>query len=216
MSLTPQPTLPPDQRAAPHRSFDPELVGSLEALAWVAYYRRRWFAFVRAGLVLARRSFALSWPATLLCSWHALRASQRWAATPVNDPDGARRALARFYTIVQRHYREPFDPDVAAALELHWWQVHRAGPASAAPWREQSELARALARLYAHVYGVAEAEVAGAAALRAQAMRDSDAWVHAGCPDDPMRLVRVRETLVSSYAQLRAAVEVAPQQRRAA
>lgn len=55
-------------------------------------------------------------------------------------------------------------------------------------------------------YGVDAATVQRAAALRAEAMDVSDAWVDAGCdPADP-ELARERALLVRSYAALLAAV----------
>lgn len=55
------------------RSFDPQRVGELETAAWVAYYRRRWVAFLRAAVGLTRHTFQLSWPETMRGAWLVLR-----------------------------------------------------------------------------------------------------------------------------------------------
>ncbi len=52
--------------------------------------------------------------------WPFLRAPY-----PGNDPDGARRNMRRFYSIVARTHGEALDPGTAARLEVEWWRVHR-------------------------------------------------------------------------------------------
>lgn len=49
----PAPT--PDRNDKPHRSFDPELVGRLECVAWVRYYRLEWLRFLRAVVLVTGR-----------------------------------------------------------------------------------------------------------------------------------------------------------------
>ena len=191
--------------AAPHRSFDPRIVGELECAAWVAYYRRDWWAFVRSAVRVSRRSFGLSWKATIHCSWLVLRANQHWAPFPDNAPERSRRMMERFYRIVQRLYAEPFDPATAAELEVEWWRVHRDNQRSPRP-TDGPALADALARLYAHVYGVAEPAVRPAAEQRALAMRYSDQWVREGCHPDSMLIDCERDALVRSYVSLLGAV----------
>src|SRR5690348_4753813 len=106
----------------PHRAFDPRRVGTLETEAWVTYYRHEWFAFLRAAVSLTRHTFGLPRPQTLYGAWLVLRANQLWAPVPDNDPDGARRAMAKFYGMVARRYRETIDPGRAARLEVEWWR----------------------------------------------------------------------------------------------
>ncbi len=60
--------------------------------AWVAYYRREWWAFLRSAIALTHRTFGLSWLSTLWGAWLVLRANQLWAPSPDNDPDGVRAA----------------------------------------------------------------------------------------------------------------------------
>lgn len=80
---------------------------------------------------LARHIFGLSWPATIRCLWLVLRTTQLWAPFPNNNADRARRLTERFYTLVKERYAEPFDPAIAATLELAWWRVHRESQHSA-------------------------------------------------------------------------------------
>ena len=187
------------------RSFDPRLVGSLECDAWVAYYRREWPAFLRAAIRLTHHTFGLNVPATLYGAWLVLRANQRWAPHPDNDPEGARRCMTKFYGLVLRRHHERFDAAEAARLEVEWWRVHRIRQREA-PGEGEDALVDALVALYAHVYGVAPKRVRRAGAERTRAMDLSDAWVAAGCDRDSPLIDEERAALVRSYAALLAAV----------
>jgi hypothetical protein len=189
-----------------HRSFDPEVVGTLEGAAWVAYYRRDWLRFGQAALTLARRTFGLSWPATIASSWLVLRANQLWAPFPDNSPERAQRAMECFFSIVQRQSGEPFDPSVAAALEVQWWRVHRDMHHTSMVDGERA-LTDAIASLYAYVYRVPTASVRVAAKQRALAMRHTDRWVRSGCGSDSPLIDEARAALIRSYIALLAAVQ---------
>ena len=195
----------PHHRAPPrHRNFDPRRIGELESQAWVAYYRREWWTLLRASLQLTRQMFGLPWTLTVRGAWLIMRGNQLWAPNPDNDPDGARRVMARFYALVARYHGETLDPVKAAALEVEWWRVHREHQYGDQP--DAQPLVDALAALYAYTYGVPESEVRLAAEQRALAMDISDAWIGDGCrPDDPA-LALERAALVRSYAALLAAV----------
>lgn len=186
-----------------HRAFDPRRVGSLECTAWVAYYRHQWPTFLRAAILLTRHTFGLAWPATLEGAWLVLRANQLWAPFPNNDPEGARRAMERFYRLVGRQHGEPFDAARASELEVEWWRVHRLHQHGGA---ERADLVAALAALYSYVYGVSEESVQLAAEQRALAMDDSDRWVDEGRDLQSPLIAAERTALVRSYAALLAAV----------
>jgi hypothetical protein len=188
-----------------HRSFDPRRVASLECDAWVAYYRRQWLRFLRGAILLTRHMFALPWLQTLWGAWLVLRANQLWAPFPGNDPDGARRAMQRFYRLVADHHHEALDPRRAAALEVDWWRVHREHQHQGSALDRQS-LVDALAALYGYVYSVLEDEVRVAAEQRALAMDYSDRWVSEGCDLRSPLIDQERAALVRSYAGLLAAV----------
>jgi hypothetical protein len=191
-------------RPAPHRSFDPRRVGTLETRAWVTYYRRQWWTFLSSAIGLTRHTFALPWPQTLRGAWLVLRANQLWAPFPDNDPEGARRAMERFYRLLKQEHAESFDPVTAARLEVEWWRVHRERQHGAT--EDESGLISAIAALYAYVYGSPETAVRLAAEQRALAMRHSDRWVRDGChPDDPA-IDAIQAALIRSYAALLAAV----------
>jgi hypothetical protein len=187
------------------RSFDGTRVGELECDAWVAYYRRRWPAFLRAAFGLTRASFELSWPDTLRGGWWVLRANQLWVPYPENDPDGARRYMARFYRMVASRKGESFDPVEAARREVEWWRAHRVLQHDRAEG-DDAELVDALMQLYAYVYSVPAESVRTAARERAQAMLYSDRWVDEGCDPASPLIEEERAALVRSYKALLLAV----------
>ncbi len=189
----------------PHRAFNPLKVGTLEADAWVAYYRREWMKFLRAAIVLTRHTFGLPWPKTIWGAWLVLRANQLWAPFPNNDPEGARKAMKRFYALVKAHHRETFDPTEAARLEVEWWRVHREHQ-HANENDDERPLVEALAALYGYVYSVPTSDVRLAAQQRALAMDHSDRWVSEGCDLKSPLIDRERAALIRSYAGLLAAV----------
>jgi hypothetical protein len=188
------------------RGFDPRSVGRWECRAWETYYRRKWGAFLIASITLVRSAFRMNWRRTLHGAWLVLRANQKWAPFPNNDPDAARALMGRFYELLKESDASAaFEPAKAAELEVEWWRAHRDAQH---PERggSQEELTGALADLYAYTYGQEKSVDRRAAELRAEAMEVSDRWVNAGCdPEDP-QLAQERALLVRSYAALLAAV----------
>ena len=180
------------------RSFDPRAVGRWECRAWETYYQRRWAAFLIASVMLVRSAFRMGWRDTLAGAWLVLRANQVWAPFPGNDPEEARRLMTRFYGLLELP-----DPRRAAEIEVDWWRVHREHQHGGA---ERAELDDALAAIYSYTFGVDPDSVRDAAAMRAQAMDISDAWVEDGAKRGDPRLDEERELLVRSYASLLAAV----------
>jgi hypothetical protein len=180
------------------RSFDPRAVGSWECRAWETYYRRKWGGFLVASVAMVRSAFGMSWPRTLVGAWLVLRANQVWAPFPDNDPDAARRLMTLFYRLLRKSGGAGFAPVRAAELEVEWWRAHREG--------EAEGLVAALTDLYAYTYEVDPSSVRQAAALRAEAMDVSDAWVEDGSDPADQRLATERALLVRSYAALLSAV----------
>jgi hypothetical protein len=195
------------------RNFDPRSVGSLECRAWEMYYRRRWMAVLVAFVGLIRSAFGMSWPRTLAGAWYVLRANQRWAPSPDNDPDGARAYMARFYALLKRSEGAAFDPARASELEVEWWRAHRQHQRGGGRPEDERALCRALRALYAYVYDVDVEEVRLAAEQRALAMRHSDRWVEEGCDPRSPLIPEERAALVRSYAALLAAVHRSPPSR---
>src|SRR4051794_4700667 len=153
----------------PMRNFDPRSVGRWETRAWETYYRRKWPPFLVAAVALVRETFRMTWPRTLFGAWLVLRANQKWAPFPDNDPDAARAFMRRFYRLVRDRNHETLDPVRAAELEVEWWRAHREDQHSDRPESTEA-LVLALRDLYAYTYGADPAAVRPAAELRAEAM----------------------------------------------
>jgi hypothetical protein len=187
------------------RAFDPRSVGALECRAWETYYRRKWLAFLWASVGLVRHAFRMSWPRTLVGAWLVLRANQKWAPFPDNDPAAARALMTRFYRLLKVSESATFDPARAGELEVDWWRAHRENQHDGGEGSAR-ELEEALAALYAYTYSAERDDVRAAAVLRAKAMDLSDRWVEAGCDPQDQLLREERALLVRSYAALLAAV----------
>src|SRR5450631_1932390 len=188
-------------RATGPRFFDPVAVGNRETDAWAAYYRREWSRFLVAAVAMVRNGFAMGPLRTLLGAWHVLRANQRWAPIPDNDPEAARASMRRFYALVARTGDLDIDPAQAARLEVEWWRLHRAHQRQGTV--DGRQLQEALVALYSYVYGAEPSALRDAARWRVLAMDVSDRWVAAGRDlNDPL-LLQERRSLVASYAALR-------------
>jgi hypothetical protein len=184
---------------------DPVAIARYETDAWVGYYLRNWRRVLRGVVGMVKEGFDTRGSATLRGAWWVLRANQVWAPYPDNDPDAARRYMARFYAIAARAQGWSIDPEEAARLEVAWWQVHREVQ-RIDPSEDDERLVAALTELYRYVYGRPAEQLRPAAVHRAAAMRLSDAWVRSGCRPDDDRLVAEEASLVWSYTALRDAL----------
>lgn len=183
--------------------FDPVAVGRSECDAWAAYYRREWLRMLAGAFGMVRHGFRLGPLGNLKAAWHVMRANQAWAPFPDNDPDAARRHMARFYRIANKSGRLTVNPRTAAELEVAWWHVHRLHQHDDQVTDE--DLVASLIHLYAYIYRAKPHDVRRAAELRAAAMALSDAWVAAGCHLDDPALGQQRLALVASFTALREA-----------
>jgi hypothetical protein len=187
------------------RSFDAVAVGNRETDAWAAYYRHEWRQFLAAAVGMVSAGFGMGPAKTLRGAWHVLRANQRWAPYPDNDPDAARESMRRFYAlVVASDGGLAIDPLRASELEVEWWRLHREHQHD--PDVSEDSLIAALVDLYAYVYTAPPESMYDAARHRVQAMDLSDDWVAAGCRVDDPLLTAERHALVASYAALREAV----------
>ena len=189
-----------ERRSGP-RTFDPVRLGNRETDAWAAYYRHEWRTFLVAAVGMVEEGFGMSRRRTLLGSWYVLRANQKWAPYPDNDPEAARELMRRFYALVIRDGGLELDPVRASELEVEWWRLHREHQHD--PNVEESSLVQALVDLYSYVYAADPEAMRPAAAARVEAMDLSDRWVAAGCSTDDPLLAAERQALVASYTALR-------------
>ena len=187
------------------RSFDPRAVGRLECRAWETYYRRRWGAFLLASVGMVRAAFGMSWPRTVHGAWLVLRANQKWAPVPDNDPDAARRLMAGFYRLLARATARPSTRFAPPSSRSNGGGRTARRRTSARPSRPRSWSLPCATSTPTATRADPE-DVRLAARLRAEAMDVSDRWVAAGCDPEHPLLAEERALLVRSYSALLAAV----------
>jgi hypothetical protein len=180
------------------------VIGNAETRAWASYYRREWWPFLKAAVGMVHEGFGMGPLRTVRGAYYVLRANQKWAPYPDNDPGAASAYMRRFYELVLRDSDLRLDPEEASRREVEWWRRHRDHQYGVVG--EDEPLVESLVDLYSYVYDVPGETVREAARQRVLAMQHSDAWVKAGCDlADPL-LAQEREALLASYRALRSAV----------
>lgn len=152
------------------RQFDPAEVARLETVMWRSYYDKKpvlLFWQLAGGLrqqfhAPFWRSFGLAFQATKAAFVFKRGQSQA-------DYGRALPILADYYRSIQALSSEPFDVRRVAALELHWWIVHRQRDRYS-----YRDLADSLAQTSAALYNQPTSAFARYAQLRAEAMRLCD------------------------------------------
>jgi hypothetical protein len=202
VALPPGPTFHQGRRddSAWGRGFDPARLARLELRMWQAYYRRQ-PARLFGLLVLANREQAhVGWPRALHAALWLTRGAVRFARSS-GDYD-------RFLPDIERGYAALGLPasvnrTEVARRELRRWVVRREIGLSAG-----DAAGRAIAALYAALYGVSEASVAEAGRLRGLAaeVRDRGAAADPDGPAGPGRAYwpEVARLLRGSYQSLAA------------
>jgi len=186
------------------RTFDPDVIGNAETRAWASYYRREWWPFLTSAVGMVREGFGMGRLRTLQGAYFVLRANQKWAPYPDNDPAAAREYMRRFYALVLRGSDLRLDPWEASRREVEWWRLHREHQHGVVG--DEEPLVESLVDLYSYVYDAPRDTVREAARQRVLAMEHSDAWVEAGCDlADPL-LAQERAALLASYRALKEAV----------
>jgi hypothetical protein len=104
--------------------LNPERVAYFEAAGWRAYYDQKWITMLRLIVGLCQEQFGIPFPLSLLVGYYTTRASAAWI--PVDhDEQKVLRYLEKFYQLARRFSGLKFDPSRVAALELHYFDVHR-------------------------------------------------------------------------------------------
>jgi hypothetical protein len=102
------------------RTFDPDAVGNAETNAWASYYLREWWPFLKSAVGMVHEGFGMGRLRTLQGAYFVLRANQKWAPYPDNDPAAAREYMRRFYALVLRKSDLGLDPREASRREVEW------------------------------------------------------------------------------------------------
>src|SRR5512144_454871 len=95
------------------RNFDPIQVAHYEKEAWVAYYRRKWFALLRLLIGLARSTYGLSLLEALQVGLPLTRTQLAFAPQD-NDVPKAIEQMEKFFVYLKEQHGEELDPHAAA------------------------------------------------------------------------------------------------------
>ena len=150
-------------------TMNPERVAYFEAAGWRAYYDRKWLKLVRLLIALCQEEFRIPFPMSLYAAYCTARASAAWV--PVDhDERKVLHYLRKFYGVAERYSGLPFDARHVAALELHYFEVHRR--LSGQP--EKAEFLQALVDLHCAIFGLTPEQARESAQWRLQAATKVD------------------------------------------
>ena len=149
--------------------FNPDRVAYFEAAGWRAYYDRQWLKMLRLIVGLCQEEFRIPFPMSLLAAYYTTRESLAWV--PVNhDERKVLRYLEKFYRVARRYAHLAYDPKQVAALELHYFDVHRR--LSGKPGKD--EFLQTLVDLHSAIFGLAPEQARESAEWRLLAANTVD------------------------------------------
>ncbi len=144
--------------------FNPDRVAYFEAAGWRAYYDRKWLKMLWLIVALCQEQFRIPFPMSLLAAYYTTRASVAWV--PVDhDEQKVFAFLEKFYRVAWRYSSFRFDPVRVAALELHYFDVHRRLVGKS----DRSEFIQVLTDLHSAIFGLTPEQVRESAEWRVMA-----------------------------------------------
>lgn len=186
-------------RRADLRAFEPAEMARLETAMWRDYYERRYPALFYHLYALSRTQFGFSPLDSVRIALSAARAAK--AFQPTRSRAAAAAAMPQlvvYYELLRPAAPNAFDVDVAARLELDWWQARREAVAPA-------NYGVTIAKVAAMTYGrpADEPSMLRSGIVRAEAMAFRDARGQ-GITDSDWREIEGR--LLEAYRLLKAGI----------
>ena len=186
-------------RRADLRAFEPAEMARLETAMWRDYYERRYPALFYRLYALSRTQFGFSPLDSVRIALSAARAAK--AFQPTRSRAAATAAMPQlvvYYELLRPAAPNAFDVDVAARLELDWWQARREAVAPA-------DYGVTIAKVAAMTYGrpADDPAILGSGIARAEAMALRDARGQ-GITDSDWREIEGR--LLEAYRLLKAGI----------
>jgi hypothetical protein len=186
-------------RRADLRAFEPAEMARLETAMWRDYYERRYPALFYHLYALSRTQFGFSPLDSVRIALSAARAAK--AFQPTRSRAAAAAAMPQlvvYYELLRPAAPNAFDVDVAARLELDWWQARREAVAPA-------DYGVTIAKVDAMTYGrpADDPAILGSGIARAEAMALRDARGQ-GISDSDWR--EIEDRLLEAYRLLKAAI----------
>lgn len=184
--------------------FDPDMMARLETQMWRTYYDKNYPELTYQLWEATRTQFGGSPFNALQIAYQAAQAARIFQASRNRDEaEAALPPLLRYYQLLQKQSGNDFDPAVAAAMELDWWQLRR----EHAP---PEKIIAVLSELYGLVNNQSPAVMVDAVRYRVEAMAFRDARRNSGLVADEWNTLE--EILRLSYHHLREAVHSGEQQ----
>lgn len=145
--------------------FDYRVMARLDSEMWRAYYQHRFLKLFRLLYKLFRTQFSPNMLVTFRLAYYAAVAATDYRVKKGHE-NHARvlRNLVRFYRTISSNSTRPFDYQLAAEMELEWWDIRRY------PDKYDSTLELSLAKNMAAVYSVDVNRLRTYAHYRAEAM----------------------------------------------
>jgi hypothetical protein len=186
-------------RRADLRAFEPAEMARLETAMWRDYYERRYPALFYHLYALSRTQFGFSPLDSVRIALSAARAAK--AFQPTRSRAAAAAAMPQlvvYYELLRPAAPNAFDVDMAARLELDWWQARREAVAPA-------DYGVTIAKVAAMTYGrpVDDPSMLASGIVRAEAMAFRDARGQ-GITDSDWREIEGR--LLEAYRLLKAGI----------
>jgi len=176
---------------------NPERVAYFEAAGWRAYYEHKWIKMLCLIIGLCQEQFGIPFPLSLLAGYYTTRASAAWV--PVDhDEQKVLRYLEKFYQLVRRFSGLKFDPSRVAAMELHYFDVHRRLSGKS----EKDAFLQALIDLHSTIFGLSTEQVKESAGWRLLAANTVDLITSHTSTDVEGDWVRLEEYLHRCYRSI--------------
>lgn len=177
--------------------LNPQRIAYYEANGWRAYYDRRWLNLLRLIVALCQEEFHIPFPQSLLAAYYTTRASIAWV--PIDhDVDLVRAYLEKFYRVARRYSGLHFDPIQVAALELHYFDVHR----RLVEVEDKSAVLDAFINLHSALFGLTPEEVRTSAEYRLRAANTVDLITGKKSTNIEADWVRLERDLCECYASI--------------
>lgn len=177
--------------------MNPERIAYYEAAGWRAYYDRKWLQMLRLIVGLCQEQFHIPFPMSLLAAYYTTRASAAWV--PVDhDEYKVLIYLRKFYRLARRYSGLSFDARHVAALELHYFDVHRR--LSGKP--EKGPFLQSLIELHCAIFGLSEEQARESAEWRLLAANTVDDITSKRSTDIEGDWVKLEEYLRRCYRSI--------------
>ena len=177
--------------------LNPQRIAYYEANGWRAYYDRRWLKLLRLIVALCQEEFRIPFPQSLLAAYYTTRASIAWV--PIDhDVNTVRAYLEKFYRVARRYSGLHFDPAHVAALELHYFDVHR----RFVEVEDKSAVLDAFINLHSALFGLTPEEVRTSAEYRLRAANTVDLITSKKSTDIEADWASLERDLCECYASI--------------